>query len=448
MSSLVATEQIIVAFTGEGDGIEEMSWGQWEIWHAMVAQQSALPIGGSAPVAPGTTIEDVAEELRFLMTRYQPLRTKLVFDANGRPMQHVHGSGEIGLEVFDANDGDDPAALAFQIHEGYSEKPFDYAEEWPVRMAVVRHQGMATHLVATMSHLTMDGFGGMIMLEEVVQRPETPVDGMQPLEQARWQRSPAGQRHNDLAMRHWGQQLRAVPLGLLDDASGAQVPRYWEGRLRSVALCLAVRALGERTKVDSSAILLALFAIALSRKSGVTPVFTRPVVSNRFRPRLSNVVCMLAQAGLVTIDVTGATVDEVIARSQRAAMTAYKYAYFDPERLVALMAEVAKERGPGFTTGCFFNDRRVSSRTETSGPPPAPAELDAAVASSTFGWVTKQDTPFDRLFLHIDDVPGLLQLTLAFDTHYVSPQLAEAVLRDLEEIAVAAAFDQGYKVSL
>jgi hypothetical protein len=43
-------EHIIVPFSGEGSGVEELSWGQQEIWSAMRAQHSWLPIGAAQPL--------------------------------------------------------------------------------------------------------------------------------------------------------------------------------------------------------------------------------------------------------------------------------------------------------------------------------------------------------------------------------------------------------------
>ena len=65
--------RIPVRFSGDGAGTAELSWGQREIWRTMVRQRSWLPIGGWSRLAPGTTLADVAEELRWLMVRYQPL---------------------------------------------------------------------------------------------------------------------------------------------------------------------------------------------------------------------------------------------------------------------------------------------------------------------------------------------------------------------------------------
>ncbi|MHA6765415.1 condensation domain-containing protein [Streptacidiphilus sp. PAMC 29251] len=152
-----------------------MSWGQSENWSTIAAIGNWFPLGGVKPLEPGTSIEDIAAELRYLMGRYQPMRTRLRFDADadGRPIQVVSGSGEIALEIIDAGEID-PAEVADAVSERYRAADLDFTTDWPVRMGVVRHQGELTHLVVLMSHLAVDGAGAMIMMTEVATGASAP----------------------------------------------------------------------------------------------------------------------------------------------------------------------------------------------------------------------------------------------------------------------------------
>ncbi|OLB79450.1 MAG: hypothetical protein AUI14_10285 [Actinobacteria bacterium 13_2_20CM_2_71_6] len=435
------TDRIIVAFEGDGSGVEELSWGQRDIWMAMVRQRNWLPVGGWKPLPAGTTVEDVADELRYLMSRYQTMRTRLCFDAEGRPRQVVSDSGEIALEIVDADDDADLDVFAEALKDRYQDTDYDFVNEWPVRMAVIRHRGVPTHMVVIMCHLVTDGLGGLVMLNEVGVRETAPVNGMQPLEQARWQRSPAGQRQNEAALRYWEGILRKVPPRRFTDSVDKRAPRHWRGEFSSPALRLAVQAIAERTKVGSSPVLLAVFAVALARTNGINPVVIRPMVSNRFRPGLADVVSMVAQYGLCALDVAEVTFDEVLERARRATMAVYKRAYYDPAQLAELVERIAAERGPEFDVGCYFNDRRIEDRQAVPGPVPTPERIHAALPDSAFVWTTQQDVPFERLIVHFDDVPDALRAIIFMDTHFVSPAEGEALLRGMEAVAVEAAFD-------
>ncbi|GAA4255790.1 condensation domain-containing protein [Dactylosporangium darangshiense] len=435
-------EQIIVAFEGEGSGVDDLSWGQLDLWMAMRRQNSWLPMGGATPLPAGTTLADVVENLRYLMSRYQTMRTRLRFDDDGRPSQVVSGSGEIALDVVDAGD-DDPAETAEALSRRYQETDYDFVTQWPVRMGVVLRAGLPTHLVIILCHLVTDGSGAALMIAELDARVTAPIKGMQPLEQARWQRSPAGVRQNEAALRYWERLLRTIPVRRFAGSDDPRQPRHWRGEFRSLALHLATQAIADRAGMDASPVLMAVYGVALHRMTGINPVVFRPTVNNRFRAGLADVVCTVAESGLCALDVAGAPFPEVLTRTRRAAMTAYKHAYFHPVHLDDLIASVARDRGPDFDIACFYNDRRINTRAASSGPAATPEQIREALSGSqtTFRWTIRQDDPFERLFVHIDDVPDTMQITLFMDTHFVSPGDAEALLYGMEEVAVEAALD-------
>ncbi|MDQ7910870.1 condensation domain-containing protein [Phytohabitans sp. ZYX-F-186] len=424
----------------DGEAVEELSWGQREIWTAMVRQEWWLPIGYARAVPPGTTVEDLADEVRYMMSRYPTLRTTLRYDPDGRTRQVVAGAGEIEVELVDAADDEDPERVADQVRQRYWDGDYDLVHGWPIWVAVIRHRGAPTHLVTVMSHLVLDAFGGIVMLEEVAARPAEPT-AMPPAEQVRWQASPAGQRQNAAALRYWEKVLRAVPARRFPHRHEPRAPRHWEGRFRSPAAHLALRVLAARTKVDASPLLLATFAIAMARHTGINPVVVQVVVNNRFRPGLARSMSPLSQTGVCAIDLAGLSVDDAVRLTARQAIAAYKHAYYNPSDVDDLVARLARERGEELDLACFFNDRRIEVRTQAPTPPPAPSEVYAALPRSTFEWTRRRDTSFERMFAHIEDVPDAMAITVAGDTHYMSPDDLEAVVRGMEAVAVEAALD-------
>ena len=432
---------VVVPFEGEGAGVGGLAWGQRDMWSTMRRQRSWLPMGGSKPLEPGTTVEDVAEELAFLMRRYPSMRTRLLFAADGTVSQQVHGSGEIVLEVVEAGD-QDPYEAATEVAHGYHHAPFDFAEDWPIRMAVVLRHGVPAFMAVIMCHLVTDGAGAATMLAEVASRPrpEGPGGGTQALAQGEWQRSPAGRKQNDAALRHAEAALRAVPARPEPRSPDPQEPRHWMGLLDSPALFLATPVAAERIGADTSSVLLAAYAIALGELAGPGPVVVRPTVSNRFRPGFAEVVGTVAQHGLCVLDVAGVPFDEAVRRTRRAAMTASKYAYCDPFAVEELIARLAGETGHPVDTACFFNDRRNSPRPLSVTAPAALSQGCAeSPAGSVFQWAARQDDPFEPLMVHVNDVPDTMQLAVFLDTARWSPKEAEGLVRRMEETVVAAA---------
>jgi hypothetical protein len=163
------------------------------------------------------------------------------------------------------------------------------------------------------------------------------------------------------------------------------------------------------------------------------------LVNNRFRPRLAEAVCNLVQSGICVIDVAGVPFDEVAQRTWRGAITAYKHAYYDSEKHDAMIRRIAPQHGPATGIAYFFNDRRTQASRAVAHAPMTPRQLREAGERSTFEWTGKKDNPFERMFLHVEDDPEVVELSIAADTHCFSPAQIEELVRYMEDVAIAEA---------
>src|SRR5690606_27111674 len=107
------------------------------------------------------------------------------------------------------------------------------------------------------------------------------------------------------------------------------------------------------------------------------------------------VVCPLAQAGLLVVDLAGGTFDDALDRTRRRSMVGYKAAYFDASQVYQLIDQVSRERGEKLHLGCFFNDRRGRPATEPVPTAPSRQELDSARPRTALHWERQQDEPFE-----------------------------------------------------
>ncbi|WP_327004810.1 condensation domain-containing protein [Dactylosporangium sp. NBC_01737] len=430
-----ATTRIPVRFSGDGAGIGPLSWGQREIWLTMLRQRSWLPIGGWAPLPAGTAIEDVVADLQWAMHRYPTFRTRLRFDAGGEPLQTVAAQGTIGLDVFDVPPGADPEAYTAAVDAHYRAQSYDFVADWPVRMGVVRVGGSPAYLSTVTCHLVTDGVGGRLMLREVAARAEAaPTTGLQPLDQVRWQASPDGLKQRERALKHWDRMLRQLPpAGPLAERPG---PRHHRGEFRSAALYTATHTVSTIADLDTSQVLMTFLAIALTDQAGDgRPAVIRPMVDNRFRRGLGDVVAMVAQHGICVADVAGRPFADALRQTGIAAMLAYKWAYHDPAAVQAHARTLAGTLGIDLDAGIWFNDRRTISRQMFPGDAPTAEQVHAA-APGEFRWTAAQDDPYDPLNIDVDDEPGHFLLTWFTDTWRNPPARVEALARSVEAIAV------------
>ena len=438
-------ETVLVQFEGEGAGVAELSWGQREIWSVMQAVGRSVPIGGVRQLPPGRTIPDVVDDLRFMMSRHQSMRTRIRFMADGTPLQVVENRGEIPLEIIDAGD-EDPAKVAAAVAELYRAASFDYEADWPVRMGVITVGGAVTHVAEVFCHLAVDAFGLAVLRDDVAARygyrgEAPPVTATQPLDQAMKQRGPAARRAHDAAMRYAERLLREALAMQFRESGAPGSPRIWQLTCTSPAGYRALRVLAAQAGVTTAPVLLAAFAVAVTQLTGVSPAALQMVVNNRFRPGFARSVSAVTQSCPCVIDPAGGF-REVITRAFHAAMVAYKNSYYDLDGKNELFARIGAERGAELDLSCLYNDRRVESRGAADAPGGAdPAGLRDELDRTTLTWGERNDATAEKLFLYINDATDALCYELWADTRYVSPADMETFMRRFESVLVDAATD-------
>jgi hypothetical protein len=340
--------ELMVSFAGDGAGEGPLTWAQSDHWRGIVRSGQAATLSGAYPMPPGTTVAEVAGMLRFIMSRHQALRTRLRV-AGDQARQVCAASGEIPLLLLDAGP-EDPAAVAERLRDRLSSRPFDYQQDWPVRMAAVTAAGAVSHFVLSYLHLAVDT-GGLLALQAdldardpVTGAPAGPVQAIQPLELARRLASPAGQRQSAASLRHLEQALRTVQPALLG-APRPGPPVYRAVRYRSPATALALRRIADEQRVPAPSALLALFAVSLARYLGTDSVWTMVLVNNRFRPGLADSVSQLVQSSPFQLELAGTSLATALAAAQQGLLSTYKTAYYDSYRQDEVIERVERERG-------------------------------------------------------------------------------------------------------
>ncbi len=436
--------RIAVPFEGDGAGEADLTWGQIGLWQSIEASGMSKTVFHVAEVEQGTTVEDVAATLRFMVSRHQALRTRLVLRGDAPPRQRCSASGEATLTVVDAG-ADDPGEVAEAVSQRWQHERFDYEHEWPVRLAAIRKDGVVTHLVTVILHTSIDAYGLSALAADLGARdpatgaPAGPVTALQPLEQAARQASPAGRRQNAASLKYLERVLRTI------DASRFGEPRHGGERwidmvhYHSPATLLAIRAVAARERIDDSPVLLASFAVGLARFTGVNPVMAMLMVGNRFRPGLADSVSALIQLSPYMIDVADTTMGDAVSRAAASAINAYKNAYYDPYEQDEVIERVERERGEELDLSCFYNDRRQQARGHLGEAIPADAEIRAALAHSRLSWEPEISMPRRKIYFNVDDPPGAIEFVMSVDRRYFDRSDMAAIMRNVEEAAVEAA---------
>jgi len=434
-------DRILVPFAGEGAGEAELTFGQLGLWQSMRPDLSRT-VDYVAEPPPGTTVDDVADMLAFMVGRHQSLRTTLVLREDGRPpRQKVAASGEIPLLVVSAGD-DDPAEVAEALSTHWQVVPFAYETEWPVRLGAVVADGVVTHVVTVILHTSIDAFGFSALAADIGARdPSAPITGLPPLAQAAWEATPAGRKQNERSLRYLEKVLRTASADPFGPPRYPGERQYELVRYRSRALSLAIQAVAARERIDDSPALLTAFLVGAARVTGANPLLTLMLVSNRFRPGYADSVSALIKVTPFLLDLADLSVGDAVVRAAGKALNAYKNAYYNAYEQDEVIERVQSERGEEFDLSCYYNDRRQGDRVHAGVPAPTAEEIRAALADSELSWRTEVGIPRTKIHLCLDDPPGAIELVLSADTRYLNRGDMAALARAIEEAAVQAALE-------
>ena len=443
----VVGDRILVPFSGDGSGESAVTWGQRNMLQMMQLAGEAVMIGGTMPLAEGTTVENIVHLLGFIVERNHSLRTLIRYEDGGEPVQVLHSSGEVGLDIVDIGPDEDPAEAAQAVRTGYEKAPFDVTKDWPVCMAVIRQDGVPVWFTAMYPHSAIDGLGFEALVADLENLNQdtgarlAPREGMQPFELAAQQQSAAALRQSAASVQYWEKMVRAAPGRRFDTKYEPRDPQWWEVVIDSPAMYLAATSIAARTGANTGSILLGAYAVGLAKVSGKSPSAIRTFVSNRFRPGLRQSVTPLVASCLCVVDVADTDFDSVAQQAWRCQLKAGKFGYFDPRDLFAMFDRVEAETGEEVDLLCYFNDLRRATAAARPGPLPTPEEIAAALPLTTLTWGPHTEVPDAQTFLEVNAVPDTVNILLRVDTEVVTPEQEEEIVREMERILVAAAFD-------
>jgi len=466
MLERASQDRIYVPFAGPG-GTAPLTWGQKAILIRMreagwresgwrregtFGRMSAFSAGFYTMEPESATVEDVAAQISDIMSRHAALRLRLGTDSRRRPCQLVSGSGQIPLDILTIPDAEDPADVTKFANDLWFSRmfaPVELDRDLPVQMAVIRHRNVIRCRVWTIHNIAVDGEAATLLPSSgLADRDLTNPGALSILDLARREQTPALRQISDRAMRYWESRLRHIPpltFGEPTHPHGRLGERYWHGEFSSPAAHLAILAIAGRTRTDTSRVLLAIVAIAIGRATGISRLTTRVYVNNRFRPGYAEIIAPLNQASVVTIDLADATVDEVVARTRRAMLPAGLYGYYDPEQREELSALLDAERGYPARVTCVISDGRLGTKPAAEALARSGQvtmeQIRRKLPETTMSWNGTLEAFADQARLTVDNHPDTIAFNLIFDMACFTEAQVEALLRGIEEVAVAAAFD-------
>lgn len=435
-----------VKFTGTRSGAGPVTMGQRNVlrWAADQTIYGAVQCQ-TINIAPGRSLHDVTRALGRLVSRHESLRTLFAADASGALTQRVIASGELMVEVHEADGRLDAAAAPMRQRLS---TPFVLDREWPVRAAIITSGGAPARVLLALTHTAADFASLGIIARDLRRlmsggaRQATEPPALQPLDQARLETSPMTAGRAEAAVRYWETTLRGTPQCML---AVPEHPAADAGSrmatLRSRTAALALTAIADRTRASQSAVILAAVATLLGLRTVNDRCQLTALCANRFARASRDYVGTIAQDALIAVDLTAATFDGIVHATRTAALTAYYHSQYDADRLWQVIDRVSEDRGTEFHRDCVVNDLNgavVQARTAHAASGPERDDAARAMRDTRLIWADADPRPL----LFYLEVFGLTRHDVSLSvwaepTRFPAPDV-EDFLYAVERLLVAA----------
>ncbi|MFJ8686406.1 AMP-binding protein [Micromonospora wenchangensis] len=428
-------------FSGASTGSAPLTWGQTAMYRPMQWFGEAsrdFNIRRVLRLAAPVTTERVTTAWSELVLRHQVLRTLMTEDADG-PRQHLVADGSYAPLVRDTTAAELPAAADAAAAE-LAGTAFRLDRDWPVRWALLRVDGRVEAVAVAASHVSLDGWSLELLLAELrtlIEGERTlPAPGWQPLDQAGYEASPAGQRRADRSLAYWRERLPLVPQRIFDgpeqDAGPLPVVTW---RMESTAVAVAAGALAGRTGASSSTVVLTAALLVQAALTGRDRAVVKLIAGNRNTPRQRQLVTGIAQNALLVFEIGDGDVDDAVRRCYRDSTESYFHATYPPDALDELIAAEWAQAD----LSVYFNDARLGRDFDVPAGPPDRATLTALAAQTTVRQVTAVARHDMTFFLAMPHLAGGCALHLLADTRRVPGPVCERALRGVETLLCEAA---------
>jgi hypothetical protein len=412
---------------------------------ALYPDHSGINLHFAFPLRAGLELEEVLAGIRDLIQRHEALRTLYIQSPSG-PAQRVLQSGELAVPVLVAPAGatDEYAA---GIAKELAARPFLLASELPIRVTVIVAEGQASHVAFALSHLSVDFDGARWIhyhLRALARRPHAevraPAAVHRPVHQAAWEKSDAGQRTSERALRYHEQTFRAAPQSMLPrTAQEIQSPRFRYLQFDSPALAIVVPELARRHRVSLTAVLYAGISLVAGYVSSLPRTMLQLTVGNRIEVRTRYAVGMFTQDVLAYVDISDASIGDVIERAGTSVMKAARFGRYSPSALNAIRSRTELDRGIALDLSCWLNYRLPGAEAMAAAVTPTAGLLAEQRQRTAWRWNGSDPTSTSTYFIYADHADGQLRLTMLLDTTVLPPEEGVSWLRSVESLLCAAA---------
>ena len=271
--------------------------------------------------------EGLGRAVDGLVARHEALRTRLVADASGRPLQVIDLPGHLTVELVDLAAGPDQQARLREFIAVQSVQPFSLAAGPLLRVSLLSLAGGDHVLLAMVHHAVFDGWSAGVLVRELAALYRAEAVGQPPgldelpiqfADYAVWERDQAGGARAELEdyWRHVLDGFQVVPMPtdrprpVLEEFDGALATR-----LTAPGLLDGLRELSRREGTTVFVTVMTALQALLCRYTGQHDIVVGTFSANRPRPELTPLIGFLVNTLPLRAALSGdPTFTELLAR--------------------------------------------------------------------------------------------------------------------------------------
>ncbi|QRK08658.1 non-ribosomal peptide synthase/polyketide synthase [Archangium violaceum] len=426
--------------TGERPSRVPASLVQERLWYALQLPEAPPFVVLLASVLEGALDADALETaLAAVVERNETLRTTFLLQGETLFAQ-VNAETRPRLSRMDLSHlpPEESLSVANDIATRHGRQHFDLARGPLYRFELLQMNAEGTRhvLIASLSHLVMDGLGMQAFLDELAtayratlagQSPALPPAVVQYSDFARWQRAPEHLRQLEESLESWKQALANAPPVLDLPLDFPRRAPALNANMRPVRLTLraehvtALKALARQEGVSTFTALLALTQAWLHRLSAQEHVVVASPFSGRLLPETERMVGYFANVLPLCTDVSGnPSFRTLLKRSRDVVLHATTHQEVPFKRIVDAVQPDADRTAPPLAQALLMLD--TFSAPGFAGLAMSDLEGEGIIPA------------YDVVVHLLEKTGGTLECTLATDGALFTPRTAERMSGAFEQL--------------
>jgi amino acid adenylation domain-containing protein len=346
-----------------------VSFAQQRMWllHQLAPLTSTFSVGQGLWFRGDLDREALRASISDIVARHESLRTTFQL-IDGQPMQVIAPALDVALEAIDVRQVEPGARIAGVTREARAElrRPWDLADGPLLRARLWQTGDSEYAFFIGMHHIVCDGWSLGVLMKELIESYWQRASGAAPARadlpiqyadysvwQRRWLEGDGPSSHLDA----WQRMLSGAPRLRLPAGNGAAPTTSSTGKRVTLPADVTqkVKALAAAQNVTPFMVLLAAYAMLLSRYSGQDDIVVGSPVASRTHGELENVVGCFMNPLPFRVDLSGnPTFRELVARVGRGALEVYANQQIPFDVLVRLMDPARQSEFPPLYQAMFL----------------------------------------------------------------------------------------------